>query len=292
MKPFKFPDPVRGTQRPDVQTQHEELPVRGLLAVKRDQVADLNHKLDEMGWAPDMSGATLGRQRPIAFSRIYGPIGLQAARRIPNAPGFLGNAPVVQPNTFILPTTTNILTGRNTTFFWVSTHVVSYLSWTYDAQLPGFPPVVPPLPPKPSPPWTPMPAGDLFAPVIEQNGGAQLLLNNSGFSFTSADSFTLGYDNPGLPKLCFELEFYDHRRGRLISDGRLPGEMFATGAYPPKELAAPVRVDPDTEIEPRVYVTECRMTRCLEQDDYYNAAQVACWINLVLRGYATTEISE
>lgn len=280
MKPFKFSDPVRGVARPDVQTQHEELPVRGLLAVKRDQVSDLNNKLDEIGWMPDLSGATLGRRRPIAFSRVYGPIGMQTTRRVGVA-GFRGLAPIVQPNTFILPTTTNILTGRNTTFFWVSTHVVSYISWTYTAG------TVPS-----TRPWTTTPAGDLFSSVVEQNGGAQLLLNNSGFSFTSADSFMLGQDNPGKPKLCFELEFYDKRRGRFISDGRLPGEMFATGAYSPKELAAPVRVDPDTEIEPRVYVTECRMTDYLETTVNYNAASVSCWINLTLRGYASTEVTE
>ena len=105
----KIWDPLRGKERPDLDTQHSELPVRGLLAVKRDLVSDLDGKLDEMGWAPDLSGSTIGRRRPIAFSRVFGPIGMQAARNVPGAPGFLGNAPVVQPNTFILPTTTNDL---------------------------------------------------------------------------------------------------------------------------------------------------------------------------------------
>lgn len=278
-------DPLRGKERPDLDTQHSELPVRGLLAVKRDQVGDLNNRLDEMGWTPDLSGATIGRRRPVAFSRVYGPIGMQATRNIPGAPGFLGNAPVVQPNTFILPTTTNILTGRDTTFFWTSAHVVSYLSWTYTE--PTFTGILHPV--------NPLPAGPLFSPVIERNGGAQLLLNNSGFSFTSADSFMLGQDNGGKPKLCFEIELYDKRRGRFVSDGRLPGEMFATGAYMPKELGAPVRVDPDSEIEPRIYITECRMTDFLDSPAFpspYAAASVACWINLVLRGYATTEVNE
>ena len=278
-------DPLRGKERPDLDTQHSELPVRGLLAVKRDQVGDLNNRLDGLGWTPDLSGATIGRRRPVAFSRVYGPIGMQAARNIPGAPGFLGNAPVVQPNTAILPTTGNILTGRDTTFFWTSAHVVSYLSWTYTEQT--FTGILHPV--------NPLPAGPLFSPVIQQNGGAQLLLNNSGFSFTSADSFMLGQDNGGKPKLCFEIELYDKRRGRFVSDGRLPGEMFATGAYMPKELGAPVRVDPDSEIEPRIYVTECRMTDFLDSPAIpspYTAASVACWINLVLRGYATTEVNE
>lgn len=287
-------DPTRGTDRQDVQQQHDDLPVRALLHNKRDIVSDLGNKLDDMGWTPDLSGSTIGRRRPLAFSRVYGPIGMQATRNIPGAPGFLGNAPVVQPNTFILPTTNNILTGRNTTFFWTGVHAVSYISWTYTA------PIDPAYNGGTNVPVNPLPAGDLFAPVFEKNGGAQLLLNNSGFSFTSADSFLLGQDNPGKPKLCFQLELYDKRRGRLINDGRLPGEMFATGGYGVKELGHAVRVDPDTEIEPRVYITECRMTQLLEQPATvgppaypapYSVASVACWINLVFKGYANTEIN-
>ena len=250
-----------------------------MLAVKRDQVNGLNNLLDDNGWTPDLSGATVGRRRPMAFSRIFGPIGLQTTRRV-GATAFKGLAALVQPNTFILPTTTNIITGRNTTFYWQSMHAVSYLSWTYTAQPPtlGLEPV------------NPLPAGDLFDPVIEKNGGAQLLLNNSGFSFTNANSNLLGNDFPGPPKLCFEVELYDKRRGRYVSDGRLPSEMFTTGAYGPKELGSVVRVDPDTEIEPRVYITECRMNTALDTATTFNVASVACWINMVLRGYAVTEV--
>lgn len=275
-------DALRNTARPDLAEQHSELPVRGLLACKRDQVADLNNKLDENGWTPDLSGATVGRRRPLAFSRIFGPIGLQTTRRV-GVTAFKGLATLVQPNTFILPTTRNIITGRNTTFFWTGVHAVSYLSWTYTAQPDERAPTVPLA-------TGGLPAGNLFDPVIEKNGGAQLLLNNSGFSFTSADANLLGQDDPGKPKLCFQIELYDKRRGRFVSDGRLPGEMFATGGYGPKELGAPVRVDPDSEIEPRVYVTECRMNSFLDTAANYNVASVACWINLVLRGYATTEV--
>lgn len=277
-------DPIRGKERPDVQQQHDELPVRSLLHVKRDHVSDANNKLDDLGWTPDLSGSTIGRRRPAAFSRLFGPIGLQATRHVAGKVGFLKLAPIVQPNTFILPTTTNIITGRNSTFFWKSTHITSYLSWTYLTASPD------PLNPRP---FTPVPAGNLLSPVFDTNGGGQLFLNNSGFSFTAAASYLLGQDDPGQPKLCFEVELYDKRRGRLLSDGRLPGEMFATGGFGPKELCNAVRIDPDTEIEPRVYVTECRMTRYLDQSDQnYLDSSVACWINLVFKGYASTEINE
>lgn len=280
-------DPLRGKERPDVQQQHDELPVRSLLHVKRDVVSDLNNRLDELGWTPDLSGSLLGRRRPAAFSRLYGPIGLQATRHVAGFDGFLKLAPLVQPNTFILPTTTNIITGRNSTFFWKATHVTSYLSWTY---------LTPASDPGEVRPFTPVPAGNLLSPVFGTNGGGQLLLNNSGFSFTSASAAMLGApeaNDPGQPKLCFEIELYDKRRGRLLSDGRLPGEMFATGGFGPKELGNAVRIDPDTEIEPRVYITECAMTRYLNVSDLnYNETSVACWINLVFKGYASTEINE
>jgi hypothetical protein len=279
MKPFKLWDPIRGADRPDLASQHDELPVRGLVAVKRDRVSDMHNKLDELGWAPDMSGALLGRNRPQAFSRLYGPIGMQTPRRDDTAEGFLLSAPLVEPNTFILPTTTNILTGRNTTFFLRGMHAVSYVSWTYTTAGGGRP-------------YTPLTAGSFYDSVLENNGGAQLLLNNSGFSFSSADSYVSGTNAPGKPKLCFEVELYDKRRGRLLHDGRLPAEMLASGAYAIKSLGGPVRIDPDTEIEPRVYITECRMNEYLDLTSNYSVASVACWLNISMHGHAASEVNE
>jgi hypothetical protein len=56
--------------------------------------------------------------------------------------------------------------------------------------------------------------------------------------------------------VCAEVELYDRRRGRSITNGRIPLTTFAGGSAGPRRWRQPVRWDPDTEIDAKVFVTE------------------------------------
>jgi hypothetical protein len=92
------------------------------------------------------------------------------------------------------------------------------------------------------------------------------------------------------PKLCFDVEMYDRKRGRSITDGRVPGEVFMGSAYEFKSTGTPVRFDVDSEIEPRVYVNQLRPSGVqIAADHVFDASQVAAYLNIVWKGYYALE---
>lgn len=190
------------------------------------------------------------------------------------ANGFDQLAPVVNPNEYLLPREGTIKTGREAAFIWCSSNAFAYLSWTYTQQ-PTFTSDQPFFV-SPSVPSTPLPPGDLFDPVLSMNGGGVVIPNIANANFTS-------------PRVCFELALYDKKRGRYLTDGKLPAEAFVGGAFANKLTPKQTRWNVDTEIEPRVTVTEVNMGPVLNQAQAYQYARVAVYVNLAFVGYNILE---
>jgi hypothetical protein len=186
--------------------------------------------------------------------------------------GFNQLAPLADPDSFILPREGTIKTGRDAAFVWCSSNAFAYLSWTYDGD-PTFSPnplVNPPTP------ITPLPAGDILDPVLSMNGGAVIIPNIANANYNS-------------PRVCFEIALYDKKRGRFLTDGRLPAEAFVGGAFSNKLTPKQTRWNVDTEIEPRVFVTEVNMGSPLSKAQPYSVANVAAYINVAFIGYNVLE---
>lgn len=251
---------------PDLQQKLDELSTRRYIDVLRNRVNDLNRKLKTQPYLDQYPGKT----QPFIFSKLYGPFGLEATRRT-DQPGHESLAPLVNPSEPLLPRNQNVLTGRVGAFYWCSTQVTGYLTWTYTED-PGFTFPVPIDPQQPS---------DIFDPVLEKNGGAVLFNNFS----------TMGLEQTGttVPLIGFELGLYDKKRGRYIGDGVMPSEMFCSGTFGSRRLPEPIRFDVDTELEPRVYITEFRMGDYLDTDLSFNAAEVRGYLNICFKGYYSVD---
>lgn len=183
--------------------------------------------------------------------------------------GFNQIAPLANPDSFILPREGTIKTGRDAAFVWCSSNAFAYLSWTYDAE-PNF------GDPSPSTPVVPLPAGDILDPVLSMNGGAVIIPNVANANHRS-------------PRVCFELALYDKKRGRFLTDSRLPAEAFVGGAFSNKLTPKQTRWNVDTEIEPRILVTEVSMGPPLDGAQPYDVAKVAAYINVAFIGYNVLE---
>lgn len=231
------------------------------LPFRRFALAQLNRAQDvvERLGVPAMSDQYAGKNEPAAFSCWYGPIPMQATRHVGSI-GFDALAPLVTPSTPYLPRDTNPLTGADRSFMLMDWNTSAYLQWGYK-QDPGF-----------AAPIDPAPLGDIFDPVLGANGGGQLLQNFS-------DAFV------NKPRVCFEIDLYDKKRGRSMTNGRIPGQVALGGHYEFKRQFGPMRWDPDTEVEPRVFITEMKTTSALSTTQAYEAAQVAVYLNLVFRGF-------
>ncbi len=249
----------------DIYEHLAELPYRRYVDVQRNRVNELNRKLNSGAYLDQHPGKVI----PWAFSKLY-TFGMIKAGIGTSATGFDALATLTNPAVPILPRNTNILTTREAAFYWCSTNVAGFVSWTYtsDPAYAGLPT-----------PINATPVGDIFDSVFSNNGGAQVLNNFANPPVASAYK---------PPKICFDIELYDRKRGRSITDGRVPAEIFLGGGYEFKNVGAgvPVRFDVDTEIEPRVYINECRMSSpALDTNTPFNASSVQCYLNIVWKGY-------
>ena len=235
-----------------------DLPFRRFALAQMNRADELAARLG----LPSLADQAAGKAEPMMFSCLYGPIGMQAPRTVDSATGFAKLAPVVTPMTPYLPRDTNILTGHDQSFQWMDTDVAGFINWGYKSS-PGF-----------DAPVDAQPLGDIFDPVLDANGGAQTWQN---FSQCFVDE----------PRICFELDLYDVKRGRSITNGKIPGEAVIGGAWEFKKSFGPMRWDPDTEIEPRLYITEVKMSEVLDEDVPFEAAQVAVYLNICFRGFRT-----
>jgi hypothetical protein len=223
-----------------------------------------------------VSGAGAGETRPIVSNTATELTVSPSFATLPNATsvyqilgqGFNQLATLTNPDSFILPREGTIKTGRDAAFVWCSSNAFAYLSWTYDGEPGSFPPV--------SVPVVPLPAGDILDPVLSMNGGAVIIPNIANANHRS-------------PRVCFELALYDKKRGRFLTDGRLPAEAFVGGAFSNKLTPKQTRWNVDTEIEPRLLVTEVSMGPPLDREQLYSVANVAAYINVVFTGYNVLE---
>lgn len=242
----------------------KDLPFRRFALAQMNRVDAL---VDRLG-VPILADQYPGKIEPTAFSCIYGPIPMLATRTIPTATGFDKLATVVSTSTPFLPVGANPLTGANHSFKWMDWNTAALLQWSY-VSAPGLAAPVP---------INPAELADLFDPVFD-NGGAQVMQN-----FSSAFADVAG-ETGNPPRVCFEIDLYDRKRGRSITNGRIPGQVALGGAFEFKKVFGPMRWDPDTEIEPRVYITEVKMTDALDTDAAFEAARVAVYLNICFRGY-------
>lgn len=245
----------------DILERHLTRPFKMYVDTLRNKVSDLASKLN----APAALDQYPGRRVPYAFSRLYGPIPPTTARRNDPAVGFEGFAPLAQPSEFILPRNGSIKVGQIGSFFWQETNVYAYLSWTYSAD-PGTA-VVATFPS----------AGDIFDNVVEENGGA-VAFNNFRY-FSSFNALR------GRNYINFDLGLYEKTRGRFLHDqDRMPVNVFAGQNFANRKVAQPIRFDPNTELEPRIYVNELRLASALDTDQAFNAAQVKAYIFITFHG--------
>lgn len=248
----------------DILERHLTRPFKMYVDTLRNKVSDLADRLN----SPAALDQYPGRRVPYAFSRIYGPIGPTTPRR-GDAGGFEELAPLAQPSQFILPRNGTIKVGQIGSFLWQETSVYAYLSWTYGAD-PGLP----------GNQATFAAAGDIFDNVIPNNGGA-LAFNN--FRFIEGNP---ALPNPILaPDVSFDLGLYEKTRGRFLHDrDRMPINVFAGQNFANRKVAQPIRFDPNTELEPRIYINEVRMGNALATDQAYNAAQVKVYLFVTFHG--------
>lgn len=246
----------------DILERHLTRPFKMYVDTLRNKVSDLADRLN----APAALDQYPGRRVPYAFSRLYGPIGPTTPRR-GDAGGFEELAPLVQPAQFILPRNGTIKVGQIGSFVWQETNVYAYLSWTYGAD-PG---LVNPVATFPS-------AGDIFDNVFPENGGA-LAFNNFRFLEPNPPFRLLA------PDVSFDIGLYEKTRGRFLHDrDRMPINVFAGQNFANRKVAQPIRFDPNTELEPRIYINEVRMGNTLDTDQAYNAAQVKVYLFVTFHG--------
>ena len=258
----------------------KEAPQRRILQGLLTRIDDADRRLN----SPGQQGPQ-GR-KPQSLCVTWGPIGLQTPRR-EGSTGFYGLAPLVSPGTYLTPnypSTVNPFVATPGPFYWCSSGVYADFGWTYtsDPDLGRFVPVAG------------VPQAGLFDPAIEQNGGG-IILNN----FAGTQQFVQGGVNnqfgnapaaPVHPRICAEIDIYDKTRGRSLTSGRVPLETFTGGGYGFKSLPEPLRFERGSQIEPRLYVTECRMTDAIDglTSSTWSSVDVKVYVTLVMKGYNVT----
>jgi hypothetical protein len=263
-------------QKPDLFELLEELPVSRYLKTLSHRVYQLSKKLNRSAYFDQYAGQSV----PYNYSLLWGPITMQTPRRV-GTTGFLGLAPLITPETFILPRNGNVLTGRDGAFMWHATNMSTWISWTRTGQVAGA---------TVNGPVDSRPAGDIFSSVVDANGGAQPLMNLSDIGWGN-NAIGEGIDAPAV---YFEIDLYDKKRGRSITGGRVPAETYFGGTLGAKEHSLDgdaYRWEPDTEIEPRLYVNQARVPMfeptggIYDQNDaFFNAQRVAFYVTMTFKG--------
>lgn len=205
----------------------------------------------------------------------YGPIGMQTSRRVGEV-GFEGLATLVDTTAYLVPNypnKANPRVGDEGPFTCTEVNMSAEFSWTYTSA-PGY---------AGGAPVNTKPAAGLYDSALTQNGGAIILNNFSGTGRRTAPPDPQAA--PVHPRIGVELDIIDKTRGRSFTpNGRISNEVFTGLTYGFKEF--PETTFPiGTEIEPRLYVTECRMTDALDTTTPFNAASVAVWVTLIFKGF-------
>jgi len=156
---------------------------------------------------------------------------------------------------FLLPTNGNVLTGRDGSFYWCETNAFLFIQSNR----------------------TPVPNAGLFS--TDQAGGGAIGLQDMQGRFAPVTSS--GFS----PFVGWEVDLYDKKRGRSITNGFMPGQTFFAGSTGYRRWNQPVRWDPDTEIEPRVRISVAERSVAP-----VTATNVIFFLNIVFKGF--TALSE
>ncbi len=264
--------------RPDEYQLLKELPMRRALVTLSNRARIITKRLKTVANFDQYPS----KEKNFSFSCRYGPIPLETPGRQGETVGYLGLADLINTTQPRLPIEGNMKTGRQGAFYLCGVNATMDFSWTRTGANGDGGPV------------NALPAGDLFDSVIEQNGGGQTLQNLMDLEWSAG-----GTQRQNAPSMSWEIDLYDKRRGRSISGGRVPAEMFMVGTLGFRKVggmayeaggARGMRWDVDSEIEPRLYVTQARVPFATT-DAIFNAARVAFWANVVFRGYVAMEDS-
>ncbi len=196
----------------------------------------------KMGYPPIYYDQHPGKVVPFVFSKMFGPI----------VPVDGTETIELDPPTLYTPTGTNILVPREASFYWVETNAFAFAQTNPD--------------------------GDGNADIFdaESNGGGGTVIQN--FQGPQAvNNLGTGAD---FAAICFEVDLYDKKRGRSITNGRIPSQLIQGGAFDFRSRKDPPRWDPGTEIEPRVWVTDARAP---------GAGDSVFFLNLVFKGYTVLQ---
>jgi hypothetical protein len=280
----------------------EQQSTRRFLDLQRQRIRDCYRVLDDAGYGSLPLADYPGKQVPTIISRWFGPIAMTTTRRgsaADNDPQFEISANLVQPSQYTLPKFP-LQVPSDRSFEWHGVHAAALLSWTWKTGSTlnvNSPPVTPLL-------IHPQENKSYLDSVLDANGGGQWFLNFSGFAMTDRclNMTNVQSDGVGYCKFCWELELYDRRRGRSLTEGPIPAEAFSPGAWGTKPVDDRPIFDADTEVEPRLFVRELRMTSLLDNSiapqapspfaTIFDEANVSVFLNVALTGRLIREVTE
>jgi hypothetical protein len=222
-----------------------ELPIRRATQVLRNKVENLNKKI---GYSPANFDQYPGKANTWCFSCLYGPI--------PLTDGLLETN---DQSAFFVPQGQNILTGRDASWFWTETNIFAF-GQRNDTSLTN---------------------KSIFDPE-RIGGGGTVIQNFQGPQAINNDSgATPGFGD--FSKISLEIDLYDLKRGRSITNGPMPTQVLQGGAFDFRAWPEAPRFDPDTEIEPRLYVRDASEAINLPE------LNTVFFVNIVFKGVSVLQ---
>jgi hypothetical protein len=223
-----------------------ELPIRRATQVLRNKVEALNNKI---GFSPANFDQLPGKANTWCFSCLYGPIPLTD-----------GTAQTNDLSLFYLPQGQNILTGRDASFFWTETNVFAFGQRNAIG----------------------LTNKSIFDPE-RIGGGGTVIQNFQGPQAVNNNNSDANDDTGEFAKISLEIDLYDKKRGRSITNGPMPTQVLQGGAFDFRAWAEAPRFDPDTEIEPRLYVRDASQSPSL------TALNTVFFVNIVFKGVSVLQ---
>ncbi len=215
------------------------------------------HDLSVVIWRDDgidvFADQHAGNVKPFCYSRIWGPLTVADASL----------SQFILPS---LPGVSNIIVGREGAFWWDEVNVACFSNWSIS---------------QPGSATVPAPGGLLDSAFL-QNGGAISDVRTGINDGTSSQ--------PVQP-IGFDLVLYDKKRTCVMHDEKLPKELFNGARLTNKKLVEPVRFDPNSEIEPRLYLNYPLLSQLMSFSAGGHTFQTNryMWINIMFKGHIAIE---
>lgn len=223
--------------------------------VLRNKVHDLSRIIWRDNGVDVFADQHSGNVKPFCYSRVWGPLTYQSASL----------TQYILPS---YPSPSSIVVGREGAFWWDEVNCAVFSSWPMSPVDTVNVPAV----------------GFIFDSAFKQNGGA-IPDPLMGLSVKANDH----RQHP----IGFDMVLYDKKRGRALHDDRLPREFFDGGRVTNKSLAEPIRFDPNSELEPRLYLNSPLEdeTGVITLDDGIHTVKTTryIWINIMFKGHIALE---